>query len=594
MADRVFSIYPAIGVTRVGNADRSGEDFFFIGPEIPDNPPNFDPATKSFGAFKIDGKVRPQAARFRIFEYERADDGTTKLIGEVKLGERGISAVKWTVHLANRKASFCNFSGQQGAEDKPYFNSFTPDMMRNPQVAGLQKRKQELELDPGPKSIDAGAATVVDLAITEPKLAKIRTLGQLRSDPQGRLIVIGGLGFAEAFPNTKAPLNGYVNNRRWFDDVSDGPVTAELTVDGKARPIDDSAWVAVGPPNFAPGVRSYRTMYDTLVDVYVRNSVAGGPFARLPPELEELRLFFENKDSATPPLPSFTRHIYPILASIARMVRLHQDSTAYEPDYHRILNPDNYDRLGGEDDFDTSRVDRIFKRIRDPEATGLPDRRLMPLTYGDYYDGANGRGADTDPQFLHAVSVLQYALIKAWRAGKIVKDWTGVPEPSTAITPDGLTRAALEGAVGGALSPGIEASWLIAKPEVFKAPFRIAAGTTVGSIPVVPDGSAGEPKRVDLVLEAGSFSQQMAQPWHADFLACVRDNSELNTMIAWWPIQRPDDAFVQNAGGSPNRLRWDRDFKKYADMVAGWDTRGFVIDTGGNLFEVDGPPAAIA
>jgi hypothetical protein len=29
-------------------------------------------------------------------------------------------------------------------------------------------------------------------------------------------------------------------------------------------------------------------------------------------------------------------------------------------------------------------------------------------------------------------------------------------------------------------------------------------------------------------------------------------------------------------------------------MVAGWDTRGFVIDTGGNLFEVDGPPAAIA
>ena len=138
------------------------------------------------------------------------------------------------------------------------------------------------------------------MAITEPKLAKIKTLGQLRSDPQGRLLVIGGLGFAEAFPNAKAPLNDYVNNKRWFDDVSDGPVTAELTVDGKATAVDDSAWVAVGPPDFAPGVRSYRTMYDTLVDVYVRNSKAGGPFARLPPEIEELRLFFEKKDSATP------------------------------------------------------------------------------------------------------------------------------------------------------------------------------------------------------------------------------------------------------------------------------------------------------
>jgi hypothetical protein len=87
----------------------------------------------------------------------------------------------------------------------------------------------------------------------------------------------------------------------------------------------------------------------------------------------------------------------------------------------------------------------------------------MPLTYGDYYGGANGRGGDKDPQFLHAVSVLQYALIKAWRAGKIVKDWIGVPKPADAITPDGLTRAALEGAVGGAFFPGIEASWLISK-----------------------------------------------------------------------------------------------------------------------------------
>ncbi|HEV7881296.1 LodA/GoxA family CTQ-dependent oxidase [Bradyrhizobium sp.] len=593
MADRIFSIYPAVGIARVGDADRSGDDFFFIGPEIPDLPPNFDKATNSFGAFKVDGKVRPQAVRFRIFEYERAADGTDKLIGEVKLGERGISAVKWTVHLANRKASFCKFIGQQGAEDKPYFKSYTPDMMRNPAIPGLQKRKKELELDPGPKTIDAGAATVVELAITQPKLKKIKTLGQLRSDPEGRLIVIGGFGFAESFPNANAPLGSYVNNPGWFDDVSDGPVTAELTVDGKTKAVEDSAWLAVGPPDFAPGVRSYRTMYDTLVDVYVRNSKAGGPLAKLSPEIEELRLFFEKKDSATPHLPSFTRHIYPIIASVSRMIRLHQDSVANEPDYHRRLNPKNYDVLGGEDDFDTAEVDRIFRKIRDPQATGAPNASLMPLAYGDYYDDANGRGGEGDPQFLHAVSVLQYALLKAWRAGNIVKDWKRVPEPADKITPDGLTRAALEGAVGGAFFPGIECGWLFTKPEVFKAPFRIAIGTTVGSIPVVPDGSPGEPKRFDLILGAGSFSQQMAQPWHADFHDCVRDDSKLSTMIAWWPVQRPDVVFVQHEGGA-NRLRWDRDIAGRRGMVNDWATRGFVVDTGGNLFEVDGPAAAIA
>jgi hypothetical protein len=589
MPKRIFSIYPAIGVARVGNADRTGDDFFFIGSEIPDVPSNFDPATGKFGDFKINGKVRPQAARFRLFEYERADDGTDKLIGEVKLGERNISAVKWTVHLANRKASFCQFRGQQGAEDNPYFKSYAPNMMRNNRVKGLDRRIKELELDPGAKSIVAGdTAAVVDFTITQPALSKIRTLGQLRSDSDGRLVVIGGLGFAESIP-PNAPLPEYANNPGWFDDVSDGPVTAELTVDGQIVPADDAAWVHVGPPDFAPGVRSYRTMYDTLVDVYVRNA----KFAKLSPELDELRQFFEKKDSATPPLPSFTRHIYPILAAVARMVRLHQNSSPDEPDYHRRLDPSNYDELGGEDDFNQSKVNRIFSKIRDPDAAGAPNPDLMPLILGDYYGEANGRGGDTDPRFLHSVSPLQYALLKAWHAGKFVKDWTGIPATANKITPDGLTRAALDGVVGGAFFPGIEAGWLFTKPEVFKTPFRIATGAVVGSIPVVPDGPSGPPQRVDLKLGAGSFSQQMAQPWHADFMDC-KTEGQLQARIAWWPVQRPDDVYIRNGAGEPDRAPWARNLGGHEDMVALWFTRGFVLGTGADLFEVDGPSDAVA
>jgi hypothetical protein len=542
MPTKIFSIYPAIGVARVGNAERTGNDFFFVGPELPDVLANLDSAG-AFRSFKVNGKVKPQAARFRLFEYERADDGSDKLIGEVKLGERGISAIKWTVHLANRKASFCNFAGQKGAEDKPYFKSYRSAAMRNDEVKGSERRARELELDPGAKSIAGGdIAAVVDFAITQPALKKIKTLGQLRSDADGRLIVLGGLGLAEAFPKADAPIEAYDNNPGWFDDVSDGPVTAELTVEGQAMTAD-TAWVVVGPPDFAPSVRSYRTMYDTLVDVYARNAKTNTAFAKLSPDIEELRQFWENKDSAAPVLPSFTKHIYPILASVARIIRVHENKSDNEPNYHRPLDPTTYGRLGGQN-FNANVVGTIFGRIRDPEAEGEPDPFLMPLIYGDYYGKANKRGGETDPRYLHSVSMLQYALLKAWRDGKFVKDWTGVPKPSSQITPDGLTRAALEGMVGGAFFPGIEAGWLFTKPEVFAAPFRIAAGKAVGSIPVVPDG-AGKPARVDLTLKAGSFSQQMAQPWHADFLDCARDGHFQNTMIGWWPVQRPDDVYVQ-------------------------------------------------
>ena len=80
MPERQYRIHPAIGIARVGDAARSdaSNDFYFIGPEIAEFAANIDPQSGVQGEFKTaDGKVKPQAARFRIFEYEREMTGNS-------------------------------------------------------------------------------------------------------------------------------------------------------------------------------------------------------------------------------------------------------------------------------------------------------------------------------------------------------------------------------------------------------------------------------------------------------------------------------------------------------------------------------------
>src|SRR5262249_45869254 len=94
------------------------------------------------------------------------------------------------------------FHGQVGAEDNSLFSSY---------VAidhDLKKKKPS----------------------GETKL-KIRTLGELRSDADGRLIVIGGMGQSDFDPVGPETISEFANNDGWFDDMSDGPVQAELTIE---------------------------------------------------------------------------------------------------------------------------------------------------------------------------------------------------------------------------------------------------------------------------------------------------------------------------------------------------------------------------
>src|SRR5262249_46959195 len=107
--------------------------------------------------------------------------------------------------------------------------------------------------------------------------------------------------------------------------------------------------------------------------------------------------------------------------------------------------------------------------------------------------------------------------LRAWQNDDFVKDWPPAPANPSAITPEGLDRAALENMSGGAFYPGMEASWLFTKKDVWEKPFRLARNRTVGTIPVPGEG------RRDVIVEAGAFSQQMALPWQADFRDCAAD-----------------------------------------------------------------------
>jgi 2-polyprenyl-6-methoxyphenol hydroxylase-like FAD-dependent oxidoreductase len=174
------------------------------------------------------------------------------------------------------------------------------------------------------------------------------------------------------------------------------------------------------------------------------------------------------------------------------------------------------------------------------------------------------------------------------RRGNFVEDWRQAPVAAPAITPEGLDRAALENMSGGAFYPGMEASWLFAKKDAWAGPFRLARNRRVGTIPVPSES------RRDVIVEAGAFTQQMALPWQADFVACAKDMVDDpaaaggQRQVAWWPATRPDDVFPFDR--PKERWPWARvpdpqaplgyrEMQSARDMVERWSTLGFIVET---------------
>ena len=105
-------------------------------------------------------------------------------------------------------------------------------------------------------------------------LSKKVYLGEMSTDEKGRLIMLGGHGKSENIDGDIAIT--FANNEGWYDDTSDGPITAEVEYNGTKLKVDP-AWVVCAPPDYAPMQKSVRTMWDLMRSVAVKSGMLTRP-----------------------------------------------------------------------------------------------------------------------------------------------------------------------------------------------------------------------------------------------------------------------------------------------------------------------------
>lgn len=563
-----FKIHPAIGVARVGDSDD-----YYIGPDtaagLPINPDGrpFTPAD-----FRdADGKLKRQAARFTVYRYNGPDDPGTP----ISVKDADIEAIIWTVHVANKKASWYEFHTWEGE------HGYAPTHpLRNADVTGDARRS--LIIDPGPRTLNGpnqrrsfsrkGADEEVDLGgypVSFPpedlRPNRIDTLGDALTDDEGRLCVLGGHGLSGT-TKKKVEVTEYANNDGWFDDTSDGPISARVILKGGGEVAVTPSWVLVGPPSYAPEIENMVTLHDTIFDMFVRE-------AAYRPEIFKDGLW--NRDYR----PSFADEIAPILRRPLR--------------YNWVVNIPNrphtlsLELLGDPDPRYDAMRQYYLGVIRGPDdanrfASGTTGMPMMPYLAGD-----GALEAPKDISRYQTLTKTQYFLLQQWAAGKFTRE----PSPASPKGGAALDKAVLDNCVGAAFSPGIEMTWISRQRAIYMEPFRIHPKAHLGraGLSLGEDFAAG--------MEPGDVTRYMAVPWQADFNECSIQNVNNNgtggnavNWVWWWPAQRP--LMVFDKPEAPRQhVAWvgqlhDSTAGNYLNfpddltMVDAWKGLGFIMNVG--------------
>ncbi|MDQ2687494.1 MAG: LodA/GoxA family CTQ-dependent oxidase, partial [Armatimonadota bacterium] len=419
-------IHPSIGVARVGNSP----DAYFIGPEVPHAAPAPDDGYKD-----ASGRLKRQAARFRIFGYNAADQPVQELTADD-------AQITWVAHVANKKAAWYNF---ELAMDIPEAKNCT---RRNAAVTD----RTQLVIDPGGRSIAGKNQSGPNFQFdTGTFFGKAVSLGELRTDDAGRLLFLGGRGVsAPAQPGHTAYT--FANNDGWHDDTADGPVSAQVTLNGQDIPVEP-AWVVVAPPSYAPDIITFQTMYDLIIDSF--------------------------QNSWAPPItqPSFTDHILPILKQLsdAQWVNAGFNAQFGWQAPHDFSRPAFLAKLSSlNPTYDVVRQ-QLFHQFRDPGGAGAQASAWPPI-YGDA-----AFTTPNNPRGLLALTPTQLARLKQWAHSDFVADWDpNAPTPPQSIDdvpitdrPHALDKAALVFCMGGPFHPGCEMTWPMRHAILYSGPFRI-------------------------------------------------------------------------------------------------------------------------
>jgi hypothetical protein len=451
-------IFPAIGIARIGNSQE-----WYLGPELPFPAPVSPPPG---GTYKdASCRIKRQAQRFRLWGFY--SDNTDR---ELTLADGDIT---WTVHLVNAKPSM---NGE-----------------------GI--------IDSGLQTLHGAAAT----ASFQGTFGGVNVaLGDAETDGDGRLIIRGGFGKSEN-PTDSSSQPNFPTTPGWYDDVSDGPVTAQIKIGANTFQASNGAWVICPPPRYAPTTYAVSSLYDTLRQLAITNG-------QLP----------------APGLPSFANDIYPILKRALDMRFV--SAFAFGAGDHDTLSV--FAPPGGAGDTLANRQ-AVYNKLR-PAGD-------MPLLFD---------GGGTTSQLRD----FQHTFVQEWSQGQGTADWP--PVVPTTITPDGLTRAALENCVGAAFFPGIESGGINNSVQItalaFAEPFRL------------------DPAHVN----PGDATKGMARPWQGDFMLCSGPSSDAeNDSGSWWPSARPIGIYPFD--DPSNKRLWTLGVaSSMADMVNNWHELGFIVDTG--------------
>ncbi|HEU0051973.1 MAG TPA: LodA/GoxA family CTQ-dependent oxidase, partial [Longimicrobium sp.] len=442
--------------------------------------------------------------------------------------------IHWTAHVANRKAGWYQWIQ---ALDIPESVDVAPGL-RNATVKGAAR--EGLDIDGGPRTIEGISTSGPQYHFDGAFQGTPVYLGELRTDEKGRLLFLGGRGTSASptgQPIYSSAPNAFINADGWYDDASDGPVTATVTIEGRDIPVEP-AWVVTAPPNYAPDVVAIRTLYDLLVDVYVQ---AGWLVAT--------------------PRPSFTNDVYPTLQRMSNLQWVNRGfatqfgaggPTSFE-DPVLVARLARDPAAGGYDTWGELRrqVFNAFRLPRPVDANPTP----WPWEYGD----ADGPPSPDDaPGKYLSLSPTQYYWLRQWADGEFVADWPESREPARDVDalplaerPAMLDRAALHFCLADAFHPGCEVTWPIRHASMFSAPFRIRHRP-----PGVPEPDYGSTLTQAQVLALdgplwaqgpGDLTRWMGLPWQADTAWCRSgyDPSYDPYLPTFWPARVPNQVLSE-------------------------------------------------
>lgn len=635
-----YKIHPGLGIARVGNSPTE----FYVGPLAPGEVPDPD------GGFKDKlGRIKRQAAEFRVFGYNKdgvavkeitADDA--EIIWNVHLANRKAEhsqfagrwwqsqypewyqqnpdapplrnqeildpaerAQKLVIDPGPREIKGRRMSGAAYTLDGGTFGPLpytvvslgglddpgqsTAYRIKGSRTGNINQIYTNPANDPGPEVAKLWAQYPNQVIPPVAHSAKVQVpLGELQTDEDGRLWVLGGLGHSDSvMPSNEIGFlnvgNYYANNDYWYDDTSDGPVRATVVPKNGAPAMEaESAWVLVVPPKYPVAARVLTTLYEVAEETWVAKN--GGPPA----------------DKRT----SFTKDIYPVLERLQQYhwlnktaFRGHGPGPGKGGDFLNAQGEPGEELYKKGPDY-SAKKKRIFGRLRPPGLLGEPtpatadtseslkwaSSMYMPQMSGD--GGEASVAQDNSPNSPEGVtgslyvtwltlSATQYNNFKKWADDDFDDDWTGSAPPVLPIwkypvsqQPAMIDKGALDPCVGAAFYPGIEMTYIATYPDTWSGLCRVDAGK----------------------LRPGDITRWMALPWQADF-------SECNTN--WWPAARPDDVVPEAEyqqilanysealeGGLEaalaNRVPWARGIPSESPqldnaMVHAWKDFGFIV-----------------